>query len=178
MAVRATCIAGTVCISSIARIPGLVKGRVSNFSGTVSRRHRRAAPSRGPGPPPARRRRGEHRECGADPRGRRRDGGGPGAPTGEAPGRGPQAGQAPGRRARPPAQDGGGPAARSRGPGEAKNEQQHLFCSTLAGARAVTSETQRGPEGEAAVHEQGLSSRKMLCPSEAASFPSGCSSIV
>ena len=52
---------------------------------------------------------------------------GPGAPTGEAPGRGPQAGQAPGRRARPPAQDGGGPAARSRGPGEAKNEQQKLL---------------------------------------------------
>lgn len=80
MAVRATCIAGTVCISSIARIPGLVKGRVSNFSGTVSRRHRRAAPSRGPGPPPARRRRGEHRECGADPRGRRRDGERTGSP--------------------------------------------------------------------------------------------------
>ena len=80
MAVRATCIAGTVCISSIARIPGLVKGRVSNFSGTVSRRHRRAAPSRGPGPPPARRRRGEHRECGADPRGRRRDGERAGSP--------------------------------------------------------------------------------------------------
>ncbi len=124
---RATCIAGTVCISSIARIPGLVKGRVSNFSGTVSRRHRRAAPSRGPGPPPARRRRGEHRECGADPRGRRRDGERTGSPDRRSTRQGPAGGAGTREARKAPGAGRRGPAARSRGPGEAKNEQQKLL---------------------------------------------------
>lgn len=109
---------GLYAVSSIAGISCVVKGRVSIF-GTEGP-HRRGAP--------ARRRRGGAAGSAAEAARTREGAGGTASGPGPRPAAHPGGTQggaeapAPGRR--PPAQDGGGPAARSRGPGKPKSAQQ------------------------------------------------------